>query len=253
MKTQLIQHRLVDFISKIEAAESFEEGWECLTQTMNDLGFNVVNYTVFPDTKTFTQPQFIENFKNDWIAHYARQEYELEDALIPHVLNSDVPAIMLAVDEEQPLVWSEKGRRLVAEAREAGMERAIGFSHKNGDGVIDGGIALGTDQMSAAEFRTVVKRDLPLLYMIYSIAYHKLHFERRRNISLDIYRISPRQHEVLLALWDGLANKQIAARLQVSEVTVSFHLRELRNKLGCHLNREILPRAYHLGLLGRLV
>ena len=39
------------------------------------------------------------------------------------------------------------------------------------------GGALGTDTMSAADFSACVRDQIPLLYMIYSIAYQELHLE----------------------------------------------------------------------------
>lgn len=245
-----MQHIMTDYLGRMEAAQSFQEIWGCLVESFYSLGFNVLNYTVFPDTDTYQNPEFIENFRNDWVAHYRQQEYEKEDAMIPHVLNSDMPALMFAVDERQPLEWSDKGRKLIAEAGEAGMERAIGFSHKNSDGIIDGGIGIGTDMMSAREFREAIRTQTGLFYAMYSVAYQKLQPERRKALAIETLRLSPRQYDLLMALWDGLSNKQIAHRLCVSEVTVSFHLGQLRQKLECCSNREILPKAYHYGLLG---
>ncbi len=247
-----MQNKLIDFINRMASADSFDEKWNCLTDNLFDLGFNVVNYTVFPRPGSSENPQFIENFKNNWVEHYTAQEYGPEDALIPHVLNSDVPALMLSVDEQQPLKWSAKGMRLISEAKDAGMERAVGFSHKNSDGLIDGGIAIGTSLMSARDFRAFIENHIALLHAIYSIAYQNLHPECRQRTVAKSLRVSPRQYDLLMALWDGLSNKQIADRLRVSEVTVSFHLRELRKKIGCRQNREIIPRAYSLGLLGSL-
>lgn len=247
-----MQKALIDFITGFEAASGFEAKWDCVTKTFSALGFDVVNYTVFPDTQTYSNPVFIENFRNNWVDHYAAQDYGPVDAMIPHVLETDVPALMFSIDERQALDWSPKGRQLISEAKEAGMERAVGFSHRNADGVVDGGVALGTDTMSASDFHKCLQDQVPLLYMIYSIAYQQLHPEQRQIASMKSLKISKRQYELLMALWDGLSNQQIADRLGVSEVTVSYHLKHLRRKLGCHLNREIVPRAYHCGLLGSL-
>ncbi|WP_051698188.1 helix-turn-helix transcriptional regulator [Erythrobacter litoralis] len=245
-----MQYFLIDFLSRFNAAGGRDEKWRCLVDTYAELGFNVVNYTVFPNTDDHGAPVFIENFRNGWSEHYAAQDYGSVDALIPHVLTSNLPALMYGVDERQPLFWCEKGRQLIAEAKDAGMERAIGFSHRNADGVIDGGVALGSDMLSAKDFALTVQEKLPLLYTIYSIAYNELHPELRQVSAREAVNLSARQHDILMGLWDGLPNKQIAERLGVTEVTVSFHLRQLREKLGCRLNREIIPRAYRCGLLG---
>lgn len=61
--------------------------------------------------------------------------------------------------------------------------------------------------------------------------------------------LPPRSMEVLLLLNKGFSNKQIAYDLDVALPTVSFHLRELRERLGAKQNREILRKASELGLL----
>ncbi len=61
--------------------------------------------------------------------------------------------------------------------------------------------------------------------------------------------LPPRNMEVLLLLHKGYSNKQIAYELDVALPTVSFHLRELRERLGAQQNREILRKAHELGLV----
>ncbi len=45
-------------------------------------------------------------------------------------------------------------------------------------------------------------------------------------------RLSPREHQVVELLARGLTNRQIAATLEISEVTVKWHLREVFERLG---------------------
>lgn len=61
--------------------------------------------------------------------------------------------------------------------------------------------------------------------------------------------LSPRQLAMLHFLRSGLPNKEIAYRLGIAAPTVSFHLAELRRKLGAPDNRTILDRARALELL----
>ena len=51
---------------------------------------------------------------------------------------------------------------------------------------------------------------------------------------------TPREHEVLTLLKDGLSNKGIANRLKVSEVTVKTHLGKAFRKLGVHTRTQAL-------------
>ena len=61
--------------------------------------------------------------------------------------------------------------------------------------------------------------------------------------------LTRREHEVLVLLADGLRNREIAARLAVSEHTVKFHLASIFGKLGASSRTEAVSRALRLGLI----
>lgn len=57
-----------------------------------------------------------------------------------------------------------------------------------------------------------------------------------------------REREVLTALGRGLANRDIAAELSISESTVKMHLSSLMAKLGASSRIQVLVHAHHRGL-----
>lgn len=59
---------------------------------------------------------------------------------------------------------------------------------------------------------------------------------------------TPRMIEVLRMLNRGLSNQQIASNLEVSEATVSFHVSQIKSRLGARTNRQILSQARKLGI-----
>ncbi len=61
--------------------------------------------------------------------------------------------------------------------------------------------------------------------------------------------LTPRELEVLRLLARGLRNKEIAARLFVSERTVNFHLANIYQKLNVSGRTEALSRALEQGLI----
>ena len=65
----------------------------------------------------------------------------------------------------------------------------------------------------------------------------------------DPDRLTEREVEVLGGVVDGLRNKEIAARLGVSENTVKFHLRNILDKLHAQSRAEAVARAIRGGLL----
>jgi DNA-binding NarL/FixJ family response regulator len=61
--------------------------------------------------------------------------------------------------------------------------------------------------------------------------------------------LTPRENEVLRLLADGLPNKGVAARLDVSEHTVKFHVNSIMGKLNAQSRTEAVALATRLGLL----
>ncbi|MDP9277992.1 MAG: LuxR C-terminal-related transcriptional regulator, partial [Gemmatimonadota bacterium] len=61
--------------------------------------------------------------------------------------------------------------------------------------------------------------------------------------------LSNREREILALLADGLANKQIAARLGISKNTVKTHLELLFDKLGVSSRAEAVATGVRRGLL----
>jgi two-component system, NarL family, response regulator YdfI len=61
--------------------------------------------------------------------------------------------------------------------------------------------------------------------------------------------LTPREDEVLQMLASGLANKEIAARLAISEHTVKFHVASILGKLGAGSRTEAVSLGIRRGLV----
>lgn len=61
--------------------------------------------------------------------------------------------------------------------------------------------------------------------------------------------LTPRELEVLQHLAEGLSNKTIAHRLNISEHTIKFHVNAIMSKLGAQSRTEAVVRATQLGLI----
>lgn len=61
--------------------------------------------------------------------------------------------------------------------------------------------------------------------------------------------LTAREKEVLQLMAQGLANKQIALSLSISEHTVKFHLSSLYTKMGISSRTEAVRRGIELGLI----
>jgi two-component system, NarL family, response regulator YdfI len=61
--------------------------------------------------------------------------------------------------------------------------------------------------------------------------------------------LTPREREVLQMLASGLANKEIAAKLSISDHTVKFHVASILGKLGASTRTEAVTLAIRRGLI----
>jgi FixJ family two-component response regulator len=106
----------------------------------------------------------------------------------------------------------------------------------------------------AVEFLTKPFRDQDLLDAI-QIA---LNLDRTRrdnakavsNLRALFEALTPREREVMALVTTGLLNKQIAAQLKVSEVTVKVHRGNAMQKMGARSLAELVRMADVLGIRG---
>jgi DNA-binding NarL/FixJ family response regulator len=61
--------------------------------------------------------------------------------------------------------------------------------------------------------------------------------------------LTARETEVLALLAEGAGNKEIAAKLNMSEHTAKFHVSSILGKLGATTRTEAVTRGYRLGLI----
>jgi DNA-binding NarL/FixJ family response regulator len=61
--------------------------------------------------------------------------------------------------------------------------------------------------------------------------------------------LTPREIQVLELLAEGLPNKAIATRLQISDQTVKFHVSSISGKLGARNRTDAVRRAVRRGLI----
>jgi two-component system nitrate/nitrite response regulator NarL len=64
-----------------------------------------------------------------------------------------------------------------------------------------------------------------------------------------VEELTPRELEVLQLLAEGLPNKAVAHRLDISEHTVKFHVNAILSKLGAQSRTDAVVRATRLGLI----
>jgi NarL family two-component system response regulator YdfI len=69
------------------------------------------------------------------------------------------------------------------------------------------------------------------------------------NLSSPDEALTNREREVLELVSQGLSNKLIARRLQISEHTVKFHISSISTKLGASSRTDAVSRGVRRGLI----
>lgn len=135
-----------------------------------------------------------------------------------------------------------------AELDKAGIDIPIIFI----SGYADVPMSVKAMKAGAVEFLTKPFRDQDLLDSIRA-ALERDSAQREKNISLAKVRASfdsltQREQQVIALVTSGLMNKQIAAKLGVSEITVKVHRGNVMRKMGVRSLAELVRIADALGI-----
>lgn len=71
----------------------------------------------------------------------------------------------------------------------------------------------------------------------------------RREVEIQLERLTPREKEVLRLMAEGVSSREIAGRLGISYTTVRTHIRSFGSKLGVHSKLEAIVKARELALV----
>ncbi|HEY8732468.1 MAG TPA: response regulator transcription factor [Candidatus Limnocylindria bacterium] len=77
-------------------------------------------------------------------------------------------------------------------------------------------------------------------------------YQHPERVRADPDRLTDREVQVLRLVTTGLRNKEIAARLGITENTAKFHLKNILEKLHAESRAELAGRAGREGLTGRV-
>lgn len=243
-----------DFLTKLDRTRSDEEVWLQLCETANSIGFNNVIYMFYPNNENEKWSER-STYSREWIQYWVEQGYHELD--IPAKKVREIGSMPLKYDAELylPKANDADGSEAVNvmwEARaEAGVDKLYEhqlFSDDQGSGLL----GMVSSQMNSKEFEYASTTLSPLLSSLIYITHARIGTGFKQLLGSQVPVLSPRQIDILAYIANGFQYKQISHELDISENTVAFHMAELRKRLGCKNSREILGKAYRLGLIHKM-
>jgi ATP/maltotriose-dependent transcriptional regulator MalT len=102
-----------------------------------------------------------------------------------------------------------------------------------------------------ARWRLVERADAADIVVLSAAEFERLARPRTAEESPErpVEGLTGREREVLVLVADGLSNREIGARLEISEHTVKFHLAAIFGKLGVATRAGAVRRGMRLGLI----
>jgi DNA-binding NarL/FixJ family response regulator len=148
----------------------------------------------------------------------------LVDRVDPDVVLMDLSMpVVDGVEATRRIVVSHPGMRVVVLTTFADQERILDALNAGAAGYL---LKDATPEELIAGVRAVVAGGAPLDPKAARVLLDS------RNAATPARELSPREREVLVLLGEGLANKQIARRLGITERTVKAHLTSIFQQLG---------------------
>lgn len=240
---------LLDFTTELRAADTHEQAERVLSAEISKFGFLHFVYALIPRNPNGDVDEYvnINTLDPDWMSFYIKERLYENDYAALHCVHSN-----------HPLYWSKMHRqieqgvitgplsKIALISREWGVGNGFTVPLKH-IGQYRAGISL-----IAAPDASVTEQDklfschqphlLALLDVFHALVDH-------RSLSVEHYKLTQRQIEVLKWLAEGLLTDGVAHRLNISVDTVDKHLKKARQRLGAATTTQAVARAVSLGLL----
>lgn len=248
-------HRLEDFLAAADRADSADGIWQAALTAAGAIGFRRAIFLFYPDPDGIDPgaSAYRTNFDRDWMRYWFEKRLDETELTFQATMADGRSATSFDVSR---FLQRETGRDKRGSSQQAhgaggaepGFRKMYTHQLVSAGGAL-GGIAFSSDTLARAEFEDMSDADAlylsAVIHMTHALLRDRL-ADRERKPAI---RLSARQRDVLKGLAAGKLYKNIAWELSLSENTVAYHAAQLRRKLGCSHNNEIVPTAYRLGLL----
>ena len=239
-----------DFLSKILEANTSDDTWKVIEGHFTDLGFDVVNFGVV-DTLTGLPRGFFTNMSDEWMRHYA-ERYGGVDPMVRYALERDENLLYCSETANKlPGLENPLAVEMLNETANIGLRCSYETPfRKNYPGQVVAfnlGSSLETDDF--LPFFADIEENVLFATSLAQSFMPKLLFERHGMenwvpINDDIQRLTVRELETLNWLANGLRVDRIAEKMNVTNDTVNFHIKSIKQKLNAKTREHAVAIAF---------
>lgn len=236
--------RIEDFIEASNKASSVDELFGHYKKTMARLGFDRLVFSLMTDHTHIDKKAghgIIASYPEDWMKRYTEQRYDVFD-----------PVRCGMYAENGVFTWDDmltlssltkKQVSFMKQGEDAGLRDGVGIPLRGLHGAIAG--------IGAASSGGGVDLDKNTLSFVNLISYqfYTVFTALEKRAATDTVFLSDREREVLQWFAKGKSRWEIAKILNLSESTVSFHARNIFQKMEVNNITMAILKALHQGLI----
>ncbi|KZL29255.1 helix-turn-helix transcriptional regulator [Pseudovibrio sp. WM33] len=238
---------LLQFSQDLWNCSSLQSRWEELTSFAEKLGFEKGAYIIVPKIEGRVedrQPICLSNHADDWVDHYNSHHYYFKDPGMDHLLSG----------KKADQLWTDYTVRPTGkidedffhDVRSAGLKFGVTIPVDCSNKHLVGGASFASCERTQLGFDAQMTAKYPILKGAVQL-FHT--YAQEPETLSEFFGFTPREHECLLWLTAGRANKEIAHILDLSEKTVEHHIKRACKKLRVTNRTHAVARAMTFQLL----
>lgn len=199
------------------------------------VGMSAVACGMITGPRAASAPMFhFQNWPASWLAEYGEQGYAARD-----------PTPRWAIVSGAPITWSELRTRLPrSDVGHEVYDAAARHGFREGLAVpvrtVDGHLGL---VVAGGDRERLNRQEQTFLQVVATAALHRAEALAGATAEAPSPALSPRERECAMLLAQGLADRDMASLLGISEATVRFHLDNARTKLGARSRSQLAALA----------
>jgi len=239
-------YSIPSIIQEIQSCEEIYELKSIMISIQNKLNYDYVLCNI-QLSSSFNETYFLllSNFPDSWMKHYQEENYDKVDPVLEHCITKNTPICWHEFYEYKEDV---KINKLFTELCEAGLVGGVSVGLRMSSGEV-GIISMAKKEVILKKSKEYYQAALyittlqPYIHDALKRLSHKYQEQRKQP------RLTKRELECLHWIADGKTSTEIASILNLSESTITFHIKNIISKLKVNNRIQAVAKAVLLDII----